>query len=722
MKIFTLYFIVVIVILLAGQKLSAQTNTFPKTGAAGIGTLTPDTSALLEVKSTSKGVLIPRMTLTQRNAIALPATGLLIYQTNSTSGFYYYNGRAWIAVSPNGVNKSLSDLTAPTAINVDLLPNTDNSVNLGSSSLRWKSLITGSDITANGLTVGVGGGNVSSNTALGSSALLSNTTGSYNTASGTGALQNNTNGFNNTASGYYTLYSNTTGFTNTANGSFALYQNTTGWGNTASGLDALYFNTTGSYNTANGLGALYYNATGSFNTANGTTALQDNTTGYDNTASGYEALSSNTTGYDNTASGYEALWFNTSGYLNTASGYEALFSNTTGIYNTASGSNALYNNTTGNFNTAGGFDALYSNTTGFSNTANGYEALYANTDGVGNTASGIQALSANTTGFYNTAIGLTALFSNTTGSNNTALGEAANVNANNYSNATIIGYDVLGTASNQVRIGNSTVTSIGGYTGWTNISDGRVKKNIKENVPGLVFINELKPVTYNLDLDAADKIIARQPIKDKDGNIIQPSAEQETARKQKEQIVYTGFIAQDVEKAARSLNYDFSGVDAAKNDKDLYGLRYSDFVVPLVKAVQELSKMNNDKDSIINNLETRLTRIESLLNAQQSTLVPLNTGVNGQQSAVISSTSLQQNIPNPFNNSTTIGYSLPDRFSSAQLIITDKSGKQLKQINLGAPGKGTVNIDVSTLAAGAYNYSLYVDGRFIDSKQMILAR
>src|SRR5262244_4446708 len=77
----------------------AQTNTFPSTGAAGIGTTTPDASSLLEIKSTSKGLLISRMTQTQRNAIASPATGLLIYQTDKTPGFYYYNGTAWTAVS-----------------------------------------------------------------------------------------------------------------------------------------------------------------------------------------------------------------------------------------------------------------------------------------------------------------------------------------------------------------------------------------------------------------------------------------------------------------------------------------------------------------------------------------------------------------------------------------------------------------------------------------------
>src|ERR1043166_8861742 len=99
----------------------AQTNTFPSTGAAGIGTTTPNASALLEISSTSKGLLISRMTQTQRNAIASPATGLLIYQTDKTPGFYYYGGSAWTAVSTKGVNKSLSNLTAPTAVDVDLL-------------------------------------------------------------------------------------------------------------------------------------------------------------------------------------------------------------------------------------------------------------------------------------------------------------------------------------------------------------------------------------------------------------------------------------------------------------------------------------------------------------------------------------------------------------------------------------------------------------------------
>jgi hypothetical protein len=71
----------------------------PSGGSVGIGIAIPHSSALLDVSSTSKGLLIPRMTYAQRNAIVSPANGLLIYQTDGGvqgAGFYYYNGSAWL--------------------------------------------------------------------------------------------------------------------------------------------------------------------------------------------------------------------------------------------------------------------------------------------------------------------------------------------------------------------------------------------------------------------------------------------------------------------------------------------------------------------------------------------------------------------------------------------------------------------------------------------------
>jgi len=65
-------------------------------GQVGINTTTPEVSAALDITSTSSGLLIPKMTQAQKNAITSPATGLLIYQTNATAGFYYYDGSAWV--------------------------------------------------------------------------------------------------------------------------------------------------------------------------------------------------------------------------------------------------------------------------------------------------------------------------------------------------------------------------------------------------------------------------------------------------------------------------------------------------------------------------------------------------------------------------------------------------------------------------------------------------
>jgi trimeric autotransporter adhesin len=158
---------------------------------------------------------------------------------------------------------------------------------------------------------------------------------------------------------------------NTAEGTDALFSLTTGTDNTAIGFDALFSNTTGDSNTATGSQALLSNTTGVRNTANGFVALTSNTTGERNTATGRAALVNNTTGNNNTADGHDALFSNGTGIRNTASGSFALFFNTTGNDDAALGYFALYNNTTGNSNTAEGFAALMNNTTGVGNIALG---------------------------------------------------------------------------------------------------------------------------------------------------------------------------------------------------------------------------------------------------------------------------------------------------------------------------------------------------------------
>ena len=82
---------------------------------------------------------------------------------------------------------------------------------------------------------------------------------------------------------------------------------------------------------------------------------------------------------------------------------------------------------------------------------------------------------------------------------------------------------------------------------------------------------------------------------------------------EKSKIIQTGFIAQEVEAAAKALDFEFSGIDLPKNENDHYSLRYAEFVVPLVKAVQELSKENEALKNKLASYESRLAEIESML-------------------------------------------------------------------------------------------------------------
>ncbi|MCD4811513.1 tail fiber domain-containing protein, partial [bacterium] len=449
------------------------------------------------------------------------------------------------------------------------------------------------------------------NTATGVFSLFTNTTGYHNVASGYNSLAYNTTGYQNAASGYQSLYSNTTGANNTATGYQSLFDNTIGGGNIGFGYQSLYSNVANNRSMAFGTRAMYYaddrtliprdvyntavgyealrgsttaaNNTGRYNTAIGDSALFSNTSGNQNIALGGNALYSNTTGFCNTAIGEGSLYSNATYHYNSALGYSALYSNTGG-YNTAVGSHALYSNvanqrstaigissmryaddrTTGRstYNTAVGYEALRgsataANNTGQFNTAIGDGPLRSNTSGARNTVAGYNALDNNTTGQRNTATGVTALTTNTTGSYNTGLGQNADVSANNLTNAMALGYNALVTASNRVRIGNTTVTRIGGQVVWSNLSDARMKENVIDSDLGLDFINRLRPVTFNFI----------------EGN---------------EGIEYTGFIAQEVEAALQGI--EFSGLNRPANENDYYSLGYATFVVPLVNAVQELNE------------------------------------------------------------------------------------------------------------------------------------
>jgi hypothetical protein len=451
------------------------------------------------------------------------------YIASGGTATYKYNGYAQqYRQDPNGIH-SWSVAPSGTAGNAISFTQAMTLHASGGLSLGNTSDPGAGTLNVNGITVGRGAGGDSSNTVLGSNALVLNTTGYRNTALGQLALNANTTGFQNTAVGR-ALEANTTGNENTAVGRLAMFSNTTGGFNVAVGNEALRQNTTASNNTAVGYQAAYSNTTGTQSVAVGTQAFYSNSTGGYSTALGYRALYSNTIGDDNVAVGRNSLGSNTSGNQNVSIGGLSLVANTTGSFNTAIGLQTLRVNTTGSRNVAIGGEsagnttsAMDQNTTGGANVAVGNGALRSNTIASYNTAVGYQALySFNRTAdsdTYNTAIGYYAGYSLTTGKNNTFIGTSAGQGGFGAGAFTTGEYNISigfttgassGARNNSIVIGTPyAVVDKGENTGyinpnsggvyqgnnsssWSTTSDRRLKKNIVDNNEGLEKIAAIR--------------------------------------------------------------------------------------------------------------------------------------------------------------------------------------------------------------------------------------
>ncbi|MCP4045648.1 MAG: hypothetical protein GY732_06615, partial [Gammaproteobacteria bacterium] len=204
----------------------------------------PDTSALLDVKSTTKGMLIPRMDSTQRVDISSPATGLLVYQTDGTDGFYFYNGTAWVSLSDaTHIGDQIADADGDTKIQVDKGGFDDDIIRFDMAGTEFFRMDSGRlDVRNTGFSVliGVGAGagddlSDNRNVAVGGLAMSTGATGRWNNAIGYKALHNVTTGQGNTANGFGSLVNLTTGDYNTAIGRLAMDAFVDGDNNTALG-------------------------------------------------------------------------------------------------------------------------------------------------------------------------------------------------------------------------------------------------------------------------------------------------------------------------------------------------------------------------------------------------------------------------------------------------------------------------------------------------------
>jgi hypothetical protein len=315
----------------------------------------------------------------------------------------------------------------------------------------------------------------------------------------------------------------------------------------------------------------------------------------------------------------------------------------------------------------------------------------------------------NSSGNKNTFIGHHAgFYTNITGIGNTFLGYYADENGD-YSNATAIGNGAVVTASNTMMLGNAASAIYCNNMVW-GTSDGRFKINVTENVKGLEFINKLRPVTYQMNTKALDDFVI-QNMPDSIKTIHQQGIDFTSSSS----VIRSGFIAQEVEQAGIEAGFVSDIVHTPTNSTDPYALAYAEIVVPLVKAVQELSKTQDSLKAVISALTV----------SNKSMQMPNNGGNEDSTKSrqfikleLPDAATLGNAQPNPNNGSTQISYYVPENTSEAKIIFTDMLGKVMEEKPL-QPGYGLLNIDTQSLPNGTYSYSMVIDGRVIDSKQMI---
>ena len=340
--------------------------------------------------------------------------------------------------------------------------------------------------------------------------------------------------------------------------------------------------TTGDDNTVLGFAAFEAATTNSFNTAIGSRTLKSANKAGDpevvatsNSAVGYNTLTSLTTGSYNTGCGSQSLQNTTTALSNTVTGYASMLLSTTGSYNQAYGHATLYNCRTGYGNVAIGYLAVFTVDSGFYNVGIGHQSIYYGT-GSYNTGVGSFSLLNTAAGAHNTALGYQAGDVITSGDQNICIGAYTDPSANSGDLQIVIGYNITGGENSQVTIGSAGNVIQNEYdtdATWTRTSDRRKKRNIEDDTLGLEFINNLRTVTHQW----------------KPSNEF-PEEWDEYSEENTMNLdaVMHGMIAQEVKEALDKSGCDtFGGWDERSDGSQTVSREM--FVIPLIKAVQELS-------------------------------------------------------------------------------------------------------------------------------------
>jgi hypothetical protein len=638
-------------------------------GKVGIGTTAPSASALLDVSSTTKGILIPRMTTAQRNAIASPASGLLLYQTDNTPGFYFYSGIAW------------RNLSTPTALSSSLLPATGAKIDLGSSTNRWQSgyfaanLYAGTVSAIGGVTVTAGQVSATYSTGNAIRGISS---------SGIGVYGENGSDYSYGVHGYNK--GGGTGVYGVSTAGHGVY----GWGQGASAI--------GVHGVGGQIGVA---AEGNNYGVRGTTDAGIGVYGRSNVLAGVRGDSRDAQGvYGSGKTGVDGRGDNEGVYGQSTKGKGVFGKGKYGIYGSSDSTNgaAVYgqggNNVTGvegySYNGIGVSGRSYANigVSGASHYENGVDGWSGYATGVlGGSSTGVGGH------FYS--------------------GEGTGLIAGIFIRDGSYAAEFRGPVHN---------TS----AGWYNTSDKNVKKNIQDVSSALTILNKLKPKFYEYKDD--EKYGFLQLPKGKHYGLLAQEVEEVLPTLVKttwmvNDHTYEQYMAQFQNGKRLSPSEQAEHLARQKaipNDSmQLKAINYTELIPLAIKGLQELDKkiaqvdhlkaQSEEKDQRIEQLEARLNKLEALLS-------------NGSNPITVTSAYLEQNTPNPVSGTTTIRYHVPETAGSARLTLTNAKGQVIKTVSLGNRGTSHVNLNTAALAAGTYNYTLYVAGRQVDTKRLVVTR
>jgi hypothetical protein len=459
-------------------------------------------------------------------------------------------------------------------------PVTDNDIDLGTASLKYKSFFAGLVDSENFKVNGGQGSDGQVLTSTGSGVAWEDAAGGGPTfkAFGTNSIMVGDNATGtidaanqNTALGLDVFAALTSADDNTAIGFETLQAATTGHSNTAVGSQALKSLVDDSHQVAVGFQALMNETVSGSNVAVGSLALTTSDGGSNNVAVGKQALTSSTTADHNVAVGSNALAAITDGHSNVAVGYLAASTLATGATyqtrnNVAIGREALENQATQEDNIAIGYQAMHSGNSP-SNSQNTIVGSQAFPDsgmaGYGNTGLGYSTGQSVTTGLHNTLIGRQAGNNITTGDENINMGYLARPSAASGTGQVVIAHNLAGKGNNTGLFGGASgVYNEGNTTAWQTTSDERIKKNITDNNIGLDAINKIK--IRNFEYRTEDEVteLPKESAIKKEGNQV-------------------GVIAQEIQKILPDVVQEQTTGCLSVNSDNLTWY--------LINAVQELS-------------------------------------------------------------------------------------------------------------------------------------